>query len=505
MEGAQLAITAIALSLGTFMQVLDTTIANVAIPTIAGNLGASSDQGTWVITSFAVANGISVPLTGWLMQRYGVVRTFVAAVIGFTVASFLCGIAWNLPSLIAFRVLQGGLSGPMMPGSQALLLMMFPPARKNLALALWSMTTLVAPICGPLLGGWISDNATWPWIFYINVPVGLGVAVVCWKNLHDRETPTRILPIDRVGIVLLAIWVGALQIMLDKGKDDDWFDSTLIVTLGLIALVGFAAWMIWEWTEQHPIVDFSLFRNRNFTLGLIPMSLGYAVFFSNIVLLSLWMQTQLGYTATWAGLVAAPGGIIAVIISPFVGRILAKTDPRWLVSGSFVAFGMSYFLRSRLTTDAAVIDFVIPQLIMGLAMGTFFVAILSILLDGIPPMRVPSASALAIFCRTIAASFATSIAATLWDRREAIHQSHLASASSVYDAPMSHALTQLHSMGLNDAAAAAVLNRQLVGQSYLLASVEFFWASALICFGLIGLIWLTRRPRGAGAPAAAAE
>ncbi len=505
MQGAQLAITAIALSLGTFMQVLDTTIANVSIPTITGNLGASADQGTWVITSFAVANGISVPLTGWLMQRYGVVRMFVLSVLGFTAASFLCGIAWNLSSLIAFRVLQGGLSGPMMPGSQALLLMMFPPARRNLALALWSMTTLVAPICGPLLGGWISDNATWPWIFYINVPVGLVVAAVCWTNLRERETPTRILPVDRVGIILLAVWVGALQIMLDKGKDEDWFDSSVIISLGLITLVGFIAWLIWEWTERNPIIDFSLFKNRNFTLGLIPMSLGYAVFFSNIVLLSLWMQTQLGYTATWAGLVAAPGGIVAVIISPFIGRILGRTDPRWLVSASFVAFGVSYVLRSRLTTDAAVIDFVIPQLIMGLAMGTFFVAILAILLDGIPPLRVPSASSLAIFCRTIAASFATSIATTLWDRREAFHQAHLAASTSAYDPSLTQALAQLKSMGLSDMAAIAVLDRQLVGQSYLLASVEFFWLSAIICFALIGLIWLTRRPRGTAGAQVAAE
>jgi len=504
MHGVQLALTAIALSLGTFMQVLDTTIANVAIPTIAGNLGASADQGTWVITSFAVANGISVPLTGWLMMRYGVVRIFVAAVIGFTIASFLCGAAWNLPSLIAFRVLQGALSGPMMPGSQALLLMMFPPARKNLALALWSMTTLVAPICGPLLGGWISDNATWPWIFYINVPVGLAVALVCWANLKTRETPTRTLPIDRVGIILLAIWVGALQIMLDLGKNEDWFNSTLVVSLAIIALIGFAAWLIWEWTEPNPIVDLSLFRNRNFTLGLIPMSLGYAVFFSNIVLLSLWMQTQLGYTATWAGLVAAPGGIVAVIISPFVGRMMGRTDPRWLVTGAFVAFALSYYLRSRLTVDAAVIDFVIPQLITGFAMGTFFVAILAILLDGVPPMQIPSASSLAIFCRTIAASFATSISATLWDRREALHQSHLASASSVYDLPTTQALEQLKSMGLSDTAATAVLNRELVNQSYLLASVDYFWLSSMICVGLIGLIWFTRRPRSTmGAPVAA--
>src|SRR6201994_1711457 len=196
MKGLQLGITALPLALGTFMQVLDTTIANVSLPTIAGNLGASTDQGTWVITSFAVANGVSVPLTGWLMQRYGVVRTFVVAVIAFTIASFLCGIAWSLPSLIGFRILQGAVSGPMIPGSQALLISIFPPQKRGTALGIWSITTLVAPICGPILGGYISDNYHWGWIFLINVPVGAVVTFLCWNNMKDRETPTRALPID---------------------------------------------------------------------------------------------------------------------------------------------------------------------------------------------------------------------------------------------------------------------------------------------------------------------
>jgi DHA2 family multidrug resistance protein len=265
MQGSGLWLTALALALGTFMQVLDTTIANVSIPTIAGNLGASADQGTWVITSFAVANGISVPLTGWLMQRFGVVRTFVAAVLAFTIASFMCGIAWNLPSLVFFRVLQGAVSGPMVPGSQALLLLLFPPNKKGLALALWSMTTLVAPIMGPVLGGWISDNATWPWIFYINVPIGLFVVAVAWLQLRKRETPTRKLPVDRMGLAMLVVWVGSLQIMLDKGKDEDWFSSPFIAVLGIVAVIAFAAWLIWELTEKHPIVDLSLFKHRNFS------------------------------------------------------------------------------------------------------------------------------------------------------------------------------------------------------------------------------------------------
>src|SRR5499427_8235085 len=233
MTGMTLAITSIALALGTFMQVLDSTIANVSLPTIAGNLGVSTSQGTWVITAFAVANGIGVPLTGWLMGRYGVVRTFVASVLAFTLASFLCGVAWSLPSLIFFRVLQGGVSGPMIPGSQALLISIFPPNKRGTALGIWSITTLVAPICGPILGGYISDNYHWGWIFLINVPVGLIVSFLCWGALKARETPTRKLPIDVVGLGMLIVWVGALQTMLDQGKDADWFQSTEIVLLAI--------------------------------------------------------------------------------------------------------------------------------------------------------------------------------------------------------------------------------------------------------------------------------
>lgn len=505
MQGGALWLTALALALGTFMQVLDTTIANVSIPTIAGNLGASADQGTWVITSFAVANGISVPLTGWLMQRFGIVRTFVASVLAFTAASFLCGVAWNLESLVFFRVLQGAVSGPMVPGSQALMLMLFPPAKKGLALALWSMTTLVAPIMGPMLGGWISDNATWPWIFYINIPVGIFTFAVSWFYLRKRETPTRKLPVDTIGLSLLVVWVGALQIMLDKGKDEDWFSSPFIVVLTIVSLIAFAAWLIWELTEKHPIVDLSLFKHRNFTFALIPMCLGYAVFFGNIVLLPLWMQTQLGYTATWAGLLAAPGGLIAVIVSPLAARFLARYDARWLTSMAFVAFAASYYMRSQLTADAAVIDFIIPQLIQGLAMGTFFVAILTIMLDGIEPQRVPAASGLAIFLRTIAASFATSITTTFWDRREAFHQAHLADSSSAYDAPMQQALEHMHSLGLSDSAALAALNKQMVNQAYLLSSIDYFWISSWLTLAMIALVWLARRPHTGGAAHVAAD
>ncbi len=505
LSGAAKAVVALALAFGTFMQVLDTSIANVAIPTIAGNLGVSADQGTWVITSFAVSNGISVPLTGWLMQRYGVVRTFVASVLAFTAASLLCGAAWSLPSLVLFRVLQGAVSGPMIPGSQALLLGLFPPEKKGTALGIWSITTLVAPVTGPVLGGYISDNWSWPWIFYINVPVGVFTGLLCARYLGRRDTPTRRLPIDTVGLGLLMVWVGALQVMLDQGKDLDWFASPAIVVLGLLSLIAFLAWLIWELTDRHPMVDLSLFASRNFALGTVAYCLGYAVFFGNIVLLPLWLQTQIGYTATWAGLVAAPAGVVSVLVAPFVGRALGKTDARLVATIGFLSFAVSFFMRAGLTADASVAAFVLPQLVMGIGMGTFFVAMLAILLDGLPPERVPSASGVSNFLRIVASSFATSITTTFWDRHEALHQTHLAEHASQSSPSLQQALHALVGLGVGDSVAAlGILAQGLVHQAYLLSALDYFWISGWLTLMPLVLVWLTRRS-GAATVAVAAE
>jgi DHA2 family multidrug resistance protein len=504
LAGGRLALIALALALGTFMMVLDSTIANVSLPTIAGNLGAATDQSTWVITAFAVSNGIGVPLTGFLMGRFGVVRTFCVAVVLFTFASFLCGIAWSLPSLIVFRVLQGAVSGPMMPGSQALLISVFPAEKRSTALGIWSMTTLVAPIMGPILGGYISDNYHWSWIFLINLPVGLFVAFVSWTGLKDRETPTRKLPIDGVGIALLAIWVGSLQVMLDLGKDADWFHDPLIVVLTVIAVVGFVAWMIWEMTDAHPTVDLTLFKSRNFALGNIAFALGYAVFFANTLLLPLWLQTQLGYTATWAGLVGAPSGVVAVLLTPLVARLSGKVDARILATVALLSYGAAYWLRSDLTTDAAFVNFVIPALVQGIAMASFFLAMLTILLDGIPPERIPSATGLSNFGRIVAGGFAASITTTAWDRREALHQGRLADAVG-QGTPYGHAVEQLQHLGLSTTQAAGAVTRQVIGQAYLLASTDLFRLSAILCVVLCGLVWLTRRASPSGAVHAAAD
>jgi DHA2 family multidrug resistance protein len=505
MTGSLLAITSIALALGTFMQVLDSTIANVSIPTIAGNLGVSPSQGTWVITSFAVANGVSVPLTGWLMMRYGVVRTFVGSVAMFTIASFLCGISWNLPSLIVFRILQGAVSGPMIPGSQALLIMIFPAGRRGTALAIWSMTTLVAPICGPILGGYISDNFSWPWIFLINLPVGLICTVICWRNMRTRETPTRKLPIDRTGFVLLLVWVGSLQVMLDTGKDADWFNSPAIVVQLIIAIVGFVAWLIWELNEEHPIVDLSLFRSRNFVLATVVSCLGFAVFFGANLLQPLWLQTHMGFIATWAGLVAAPSGVVAVSLTPFAARIMNRVDARWPASLSLLAFAASFFLRSLFTSDVDFYALVIPMLVQGIAMSTFFVSLLTLSLNGVPGQQVPQASGLYNFMRITAGSFAASVVTTAWDRSAALHQSRLSETMAAQDPAFTTGLQKLQGAGLSAQQALGAVTNQVVNQAYLLATVDLFRVFAWLMVILVPLVWFTSKAMGAGASQHAAD
>ena len=295
LTGWQFALGTFAVALATFMNVLDSSIANVAIPTLSGDLGVSVDEGTWVITLFAAANAVAIPLTGWLTQRVGQVKLFVVAILLFVVASAVCGLAPNLPFLLVARVMQGAVAGPMVPLSQALLLGSFPKNKSSSALSLWAMTATVGPIAGPALGGWITDNYSWSWIFYVNVPVGLFAAAVIWALYRKRETPSRKLPVDKVGLMSLIVWVGSLQIMLDKGKDLDWFNSPVIWALTIVALVGFLFFLIWELTEAKPIVDLRLFKGRNFLGGTIAISIGYAIFFANLVILPTWIQEYLGY------------------------------------------------------------------------------------------------------------------------------------------------------------------------------------------------------------------
>jgi MFS transporter, DHA2 family, multidrug resistance protein len=496
--GIPRSITLLALALATFMQVLDTTIANVSIPTIAGYLGVSSDQGTWIITSFAVANGVSVPLTGWLMRRFGVVRTFVASVALFTVASFLCGISTSMTELIIFRVVQGAVSGPIIPGSQALLLTLFPENRKGTALAIWSMTTLVAPICGPILGGYISDNYPWGWIFLINIPVGIFSVFVCWRSLPTRDRGTHNLKIDGVGLALLVVWVGSLQVMLDQGKDADWFNSNLIIGLCIVTIVSLAAWIIWELSEERPIVDLSLFKSRNFTLGTLALCLAYGLFFGNVVLMPLWLQSNLNYTATWAGIVTAPSGITALLVSPFVGRYIGRLDPRWFATGSFAIFALSYFMRAAYPPDASLWVFAVPTLVQGVAMGTFFIALLTITFDGLPPEKLPAASGLNNFLRITASGFATSLTTTFWDRRAALHQSRMVESLNAFSPTFRESLENVMRLGLTHRSADAAVLKAVVDQAYLISSLDLFYLFGWTVLLLIPLCWMVHRPAGGG-------
>ena len=499
LTGATLALGTVALSLATFMNVLDTSIANVSLPAIAGDLGVSPDQGTWVITSFAVANGISVPLTGWLTRRFGQVRLFTSAVVLFVIASILCALAPNLSLLILARVFQGAVAGPMIPLSQALLLTSYPKNRAGMALAMWSITTLVAPVVGPVLGGWITDNISWPWIFYINVPVGIAAALATWAIYRRRETATARVPVDAIGLSLLVVWVGAMQIMLDKGKDLDWFNSPMIVTLACVALAGLAVFLIWELTEEHPVVDLSLFRSRNFTVSTIAMLFAYGLFFGNVVLLPLWLQQYMGYTATLAGWVLAPVGLLAIILSPVVGRMNDRVDPRILVTISFTIFALVLFMRAHFNTNATIGTLMLPTVIQGAGMAAFFIPLVSISLSGMPPERIPAASGLFNFARITAGAFGTSITTTLWDRRATLHHAQLIERLGVGDPNTAAALGTMHAGGLNDAQSYELLNRMVDAQAFMLSADDIFYASGILFLALIFLVWFAQRPHKAGA------
>ncbi|VBK15744.1 DHA2 family efflux MFS transporter permease subunit [Burkholderia pseudomallei] len=504
LAGGQLILGTIAVSLAVFMNVLDTSIANVAIPTISGDLGVSSDQGTWVITSFAVANAISVPLTGWLTDRIGQVRLFLASIILFVISSWMCGLAPTLPFLLASRVLQGAVAGPMIPLSQALLLSSYPRAKAPMALALWSMTTLIAPVAGPILGGWISDNYSWPWIFYVNIPVGIAAAAVTWMIYRSRESAVRRAPIDGVGLALLVIWVGSLQIMLDKGKDLDWFASTTIVVLALTALIAFAFFVVWELTAEHPVVDLSLFRMRNISGGTIALSVGYGLYFGNLVLLPLWLQTQIGYTATDAGLVMAPVGFFAILLSPLTGKFLSRTDPRYIATAAFLTFALCFWMRSRYTTGVDEWSLMAPTFVQGIAMAGFFIPLVSITLSGLPGHRIPAASGLSNFVRIMCGGIGTSIFQTAWDHRNNFHHAQLVEQANPYNPTFNQAVTQMGQLGFTRDQAHGLINNMATQQAAQLGVNDLFYISAAIFVLLIALIWITKPERAGGGDSSAA-
>lgn len=496
LKGGKLAVLTIAVAFATFMEVLDTTIVNVSVPHIAGDLGASATQGTWAISSYGLAAAIAVPLTGWLAQRFGQVRMFVLSVILFTLMSALCGFATSLHGLVAFRFLQGLVSGPMVPLSQTLLLASYPHNKKGLALALWAMTVVVAPIFGPMLGGYLTDNFSWPWIFFINLPVGVFAAVISWALLKKRETPTVKKPIDLVGLALLFVGVGSLQMMLDNGNDLDWFNSPLIVGLTIVAVVSLSFLVVWELTDHHPVVDLSLFKLRNFRYGVLTLSLGMFCFFGSTVIFPLWLQTVKGFTATWSGLATAPVGILAFFLSPLVGKNIQKLNLRLLTSFAFVVFATTMFWFASFTLDTAFGQLIWPRLFQGIGVACFFVPLNQIILSGIGPERMAAASGLSNFFRTLSGSFATAIVTFVWSHRQEMHHAQMTELVTSASPGTQDYLARLGDVGIKGTSAYANIDQLIGQQAYMLATSEVFWGMGVIFLALIAVVWLCKPPFG---------
>jgi len=494
LSGGKLALLTLSLSLGIFMNVLDVSIANVAIPSLAGDLAVSPDNGTWVITSFAVSQAIMLPITGWLAKRFGEVRLFLISTALFTLTSVFCGLSVNLPMLIFFRVLQGAVSGPMIPLSQSILLANYPEHRKGFATSIWAMTAVVGPICGPILGGWITDNYTWSWIFYINVPVGIFSVIFTAMTLAGRETAITKLPIDTVGLILLIIGIGCLQILLDKGNDLDWFHSNVIMTLGITSVIALSFLIVWELTAKFPIIDLRLFEVRNFTIATIALTMGFLVYFSNVVIFPLWLQTQMGYTPTWAGLAAAPVGVVPFLLTPFLGQYMGKFDLRAIVTVGFMVFAWTSFWQTNFYTSVGFLQLVEPRFIQGLGITLFFTPLITIVISGLPAHRVASALGLANFCRILGGSFGTSLSVTMWSRRESFHHNRLIETINVYNPMSSQAVQQLNTFNGSEAKSLEQINNIVTNQAFMLSTNDIFWLSGWMFASLILIIWFCKPP-----------
>jgi DHA2 family multidrug resistance protein len=496
LQGMPLALLTVAVAFATFMEVLDITIVNVSVPHIAGSLGVSPQEGTWAISSYSLASAIMQPLSGWIAKQFGEVRTFCISAILFVLMSMLCGIASSMPMLVVARLLQGAGSGPMVALSLSLLLNAYPNEKKGLALALWAMTVVVAPIFGPILGGYITDNYSWPWIFYINVPVGVLAIIITWMLMRNRESVIIKAPIDRVGLFLLVLGVGCLQFMLDNGNDKDWFASPMITTLGIIAVICLTFFVAWELTDRHPVVDLTLFRKRNFTIGVIALSCGYFAFFATNVVFPLWLQTVVGYTATWAGFAAAPVGILAFLMSPIIGRNLPRLELRSVVTFAFLVFGATSYWFATFPDNTTFNQFVLPRFLMGIAIPCFFIPLNQVILSGLQPHQIAAASGLSNFFRTIAGSMSTAVSVTLWQHRGDYHHAVLAEHLNGASTAATDYLQGLSALGGPAARAWSIVDTLVSRQALTLAVNDVFLFCAILFVAMIPVVWFAKPPFG---------
>jgi MFS transporter, DHA2 family, multidrug resistance protein len=494
LRGGKLLFLTAAIATASFMEILDMTIVNVSVPSISGSLGVSNSEGTWAVSSYMLAAAVMQPLTGWIGRRFGEVRTFVTSICLFMLFSAICGLATSMPMLVAARLVQGLVSGPMMSVAQAILLRNYPLERRGMAIALWAMVIIVAPIFGPIMGGWITDNLSWPWLFYINLPVGAFSAAASWALLRRRESKKIKLPIDAVGLALLVIGVGCLQFMLDNGNDKDWFNSSLIVAAAVVSLVSLTFFIPWELTDKHPVVDLRLFKRRNFRAGTIVVGVAYFGLSAVNIIFPLWLQTTLGYTATWAGLAVAPVGLLALVAAPIVGRNMNRLNLRLAASFAFCVFGGAVFWTSTLNETASFSQFATPRFLQGLGLAFFFLPLNQILLSGVPPSDLASASGLSNFVRTMSGSIATAVTVWTWNRRTDYHHSVLVEHVRNSANGWTQYQADLGTLGITGNGAFQYVDRLIGGQAATLAVNDVFFALGCMFILLVPFVWFAKPP-----------
>lgn len=489
LEGSQLVLGTLALSLASFMTILDSSVASVSLSAISGDLAVSPTQGTWVVTSFGVANALAVPLVGWLSQRFGQVRLMVILVLLFVTASWLCGMAPNIETLITMRVIQGLVTGPIIPLAQTLLLSSYPPSKSGTALAASSTTVMMAPVIGPVMGGWIIDNLTWRWIFFINLPIGLVVALIVWVVYRPREVQPKRVRVDFTGLVLLALWVGALQMMINLGKDYDWFDSWEIIGLAVAAIFFFVLFIGWELTDEHPIVDLRLFGNWNYALGTFVLSAGFGLFLGNTVLMPLWLQGHMGYTAVLAGITVAPVGILSILFTPWVGRNVMRYDPRVFITIGLASYCAAFMIRSGFTTQTEIGSIMLASFVQGAATSFFFIPLQTMMYSGLNSGRTPGAVGLANFFRLLTGALSASFCVTLWESRAALHRVRMVEHLPLEMSSLAQAQAVLQGAGFGAEQRDALVSRMIDQQAFTLAATEINYISALLYLSLALITW----------------
>ncbi len=501
---------AVSVMFATFMEVLDTTVVNVSLPHIAGSLSASIDEATWVLTSYLVANAIILPMTGWLASMFGRKRLLMVSVVGFTAASFLCGLAPTLGSLIFFRILQGATGGALQPLSQAVLLEAFPPKDRGKAMGFWGLGIVVAPILGPVLGGWLTDAYSWRWVFYINIPVGVASLVMTKLYIFDppylRAESRRV---DYWGIGMLAVGIGALQIVLDKGQQEDWFSSTFITSLAILSAVTLIALVAHELTTDDPIVDLRVFKARSYAVGVFLMTVVGFVLYGSMVLLPIMLQTLLGYPPLQAGITMAPRGVGSFFMMPITGLLTGRFDPRKLLSTGLLVGGGTLLWLSRLNLQAGYWDIFWPQLMQGAGMALLFVPLTTVAMDPIPRERMGNATSLFNLMRNIGGSVGIAVTGTMVSRQTQATTSMLGSSVTLYDPAAQSMFAQLQRSFMaagSDVATAtnrayAALFGMLQRQASMVAFVGMFQLLGVLFLLLLPLVLLMKRPRSGHGPA----